>query len=552
MLSVVLLLAAAQPDSVAALRSAQRAQQAFESRRGFLAPRTLGGARVDGECDEKIGRFCYWYDDDRLPLPREPEEIRAARTHLLDLLDSAAAQLPGDWWIAGQRVRYLVESDRAVEAAAVAHACRAERWWCEALEGFARHAAGDDVAADTIYAAALEDMPAGQRCRWTDLTPLLDGSLRQRFRRFDCASRSAFSAHLWWLAQPLLSRPGNDRRVEHYARLTMVRMLERASSAWTYPMDDDLRELTLRYGWPIAWSAALGDELNDPRDITGHERIPAFHFFPNAAADLAPESSSWDLKPVRPHERYAPMYARTFATLTPAITVFRRGESTLVVVAYDLTRDTSWVPEPTLSRAVVVARDEYHPPLVIRSDDSSRKGVMVADAPWPATVAGFEVTQTGTLHVGRARVAITARNPSLVGASGLLVFDPSDSLPEDLAAVLPRVLSSAQVAIGGRIGLYWEVYGLAPAEPVETKVTVAPHHTGLLRRIGSWIGMGKRSRDTQLAWHEVVDPQTGMIHRAVMVDVSSLDPGRYDVRVTVAARGRDVTTARELEIIRPQ
>jgi hypothetical protein len=545
------LLTAAPPDSLAALRTAQRAQQAFESRRGFLAPRTLGSRAADGDCDEKIGRFCYWYGDDRVPLPREPDEIKVARRHLLDLLDSAAAQLPGDWWIVGQRVRYLVESERFPEAYAAARACRAEPWWCEALEGFARHAAGDDAVADTVYAAALADMPDALRCRWTDLTPLLDGTLRHRYSGLDCASRGAFSARLWWLAQPLLSRRGNDRRVEHFARLTMVRMLERAGSAWASPLADDLRELTLRYGWPVAWSQPLTDELNDTRDVTGHERVPAFHFFPNTDAEPEPGTSPWDISPVRPHERYAPLYAKTFETLTPDITVFRRGESTLVVVAYDLTRDTLWRRQPALSRAVVLARDERVPSVVISSDDSSRRGVIAANAPWPATIAGFEVTQAGTLNVGRARVALTPQSLAVVGASNLLVFDPVEQLPEDLSGVLPLVHGPTPVVAGGRIGLYWEVYGLVPGEPVETRVHVVPLHTGLLRRVGSLIGLGKRSRETELSWHEVADPQTGMIHRVVTVDVSSLDPGRYNISVVVAARGRNITTARELEIVRP-
>ncbi|MGE5143340.1 MAG: hypothetical protein ACM3OA_07895, partial [Acidobacteriota bacterium] len=387
-------------------------------------------------------------------------------------------------------------------------------------------------------------------CRWTDLTPLLDAPLRRRFSRLDCASRVAFSAHLWWLAQPLLSRPGNDRRVEHYARLTMVRMLERAGSPWASPLADDLRELTLRYGWPVAWTGALDPEF-DARDVSGHERLPAFHFFPSTDAEPEPGASPWDISPLRPHERYAPLYAKTFETLTPDITVFRRGESTLVVVAYDLSRDTVWRQQPGLSRVVVLARDEQLPPVLTRAGDSNRKGVMVAQAPWPATVVGFEVTQPGTLHVGRARLALTQWNPALVGTSGLLVFDPVDSVPGDLSAVLSLAHGSATVAAGGRIGVYWEVYGLTPGEPVETQLSVTPRHAGLLHRVGSWFGLGKRSRETELAWHESADPETGVIHRAVIVDVSSLDPGRYGVSVTIAARGRNVTTARELEIVRP-
>jgi hypothetical protein len=548
MVSLVLLLAAAQPDSVAALRSAQRAQQAFESRRGFLAPRTLGSRAVDGDCDEKIGRFCYWYGDDRVPLPREPDEIKIARRHLLDLLDSAAAQLPGDWWIAGQRVRYLVESERFAEAYAVARSCRTDRWWCEALEGFARHAAGDDVGADTVYAAALADMPDGLRCRWTDLTPLLDGMLRHRFRELDCASRAAFAARLWWLAQPLLSRPGNDRRVEHFARLTMVRMLERAGSAWASPLADDLRELTLRYGWPVAWSQDPTNELNDARDVTGHERIPAFHFFPDVEPTHDPRVAAWTLQPPRPHERYAPPYATTFETLAPDFAVFPRPDSTVLVVAFDLTRDTLWLGAPP-ELVAVLAADERTAPVVARDERSTPRGVLVAAAPWPASLAGFEVTREPH-RAGRARVALAPRDSGSVRLSDPLVFDPLDpvdSLPQQLDLVLPFVHGPARVAPGARIGLYWEAYGLVPNEPIETAVEVTPLKTGLLRRLGGWIGLGKRPH-TSLAWREVARPQRGIVGRAVALDVQSLEPGPYRVAVTVRARGHDVTTVRELEI----
>ncbi|HXJ29721.1 MAG TPA: hypothetical protein VNG35_03735 [Gemmatimonadales bacterium] len=551
-LVLVWLLAAAQPDSQAALRSAQRAQQAFESRRGFLAPRTPGSRVAVGDCDEKIGRFCYWYGDDRVPLPREPDEIKIARKQLLDLLDSAAAELPGDWWIAGQRVRYLVESERYPEAYAAARACRAEPWWCEALEGFARHEAGDDAGADTVYAAAVADMPEGLRCRWTDLTPLLDGALRKRFTRLDCAARAAVSARLWWLAQPLLSRPGNDRRVEHFARLTMVRMLEHAGSAWASPLADDLRELTLRYGWPVAWSQALTDELNDTRDVTGHERVPAFHFFPDLEPTHDPRVAAWTLQPPRPHERYAPLYATTFEALAPDFAIFRRPDSTVLVVAFDLTRDTLWQGAPPQLVAVLAA-DERTAPVLARDERSPPRGVVVAAAPWPASFAGFEVTREPLHRAGRARVALLPRDSGTVQLSDALVFDPVgavDSLPQRLDLVLPFVHGPGRVASGARIGLYWEVYGLAQSEPIETSVGVTPLKAGLLHHIGGWIGLGKR-RQTSLAWREAAQPERGVVGRAVALDVASLDPGRYRVAVTVRARGHDVTTARELEIVRP-
>lgn len=548
MLHVVLFLAGAQPDSLTALRTAREAQESFESRRRILAPRAPG--RGAAECDEKIGRFCYWYGDVD-PLPREPGTIASARNWLLTVLDSAAAQVPGDWWIAGQRVRYLVEGGRLPEAVAVARACRSERWWCAALEGFALHAAEDDAAADSAYGVALDAMPVAQRCRWTDLTPLLQGPLRQRFARLGCDARAAFSAHLWWLAQPLFSRAGNDRRVEHFARLTMVRMLERAGSAWVSPLADDLREMTLRYGWPVAWTAELGDRFDSGRDISGHERQPAFHFFPDAEPARDRATAPWTLLPPRPRERYAPLYAKGFENLAVDVTVFHRADSTFAVASYDLTRDTMWRQQSGVRGAVVLARDENIAPVVVPVDDVTRRGVVVAAAPWRATVVGFEVAQAGTHRAGRMRLALPDRDAADVGVSDLLVFDPVDTLPQDLFDVLPLVHGPARIS-SERFGLYWELYGLAAGEPIEATVNVTRLGGGLLRRIGASLGLGKRSRETSLAWRDHSSLDGGVLHRAVVIDVSNLEPGRYRIALTVVARSRTVTTARELEIVRPR
>src|SRR6266545_4338972 len=102
--------------------------------------------------------------DATAPAPEEPRRIGEARDRVVHQLDSAAALLPGDEWIAGQRVRYIVEAGRTADAIAAAHACRAAAWWCEALAGFALHAAGDFAGADTAYRAALSDMPREERC----------------------------------------------------------------------------------------------------------------------------------------------------------------------------------------------------------------------------------------------------------------------------------------------------------------------------------------------------------------------------------------------------
>ena len=175
-------------DSAAAVRRARTLQARFESRRRLLLPRYYSGAA--DRC-VIIGRFCYWSSGTAIDaIPAEGENIRRARTQLLRELETIAASAPGDDWIVGQRIRYLVES-RDTSATRVARDCAATRWWCDALTGYALHVSGDFAAADSAFATALAGMPAAVRCEWIDISKLLSSELRKEYRRLPCAQREA-------------------------------------------------------------------------------------------------------------------------------------------------------------------------------------------------------------------------------------------------------------------------------------------------------------------------------------------------------------------------
>ena len=103
-------------------------------------------------------------------------------------LNKAAEALPGDDWIAGQRIRYLTEA-HDTSAVSVARSCRATKWWCDALLGFTLHVAGNYLAADSAYALALEGMPSPTRCHWLNLAPLLDDDVRGTYHKLPCPQR---------------------------------------------------------------------------------------------------------------------------------------------------------------------------------------------------------------------------------------------------------------------------------------------------------------------------------------------------------------------------
>ena len=80
------------PDEVA-----RRSQIDFEHFRRLHLPRAPQGPPA--RCDETVGRFCYWYNENEPPPPREPEAITTARNRFIVQLDSLARLVPDDRWI---------------------------------------------------------------------------------------------------------------------------------------------------------------------------------------------------------------------------------------------------------------------------------------------------------------------------------------------------------------------------------------------------------------------------------------------------------------------
>jgi hypothetical protein len=544
-----LLLLAGQPDSSRLAARARDAQAEFERARMFLL-RT--GSAGDSHCDARIGRFCYSYSggaDGRLP--PEPAGIGRARAKLLVVLDSVARAIPGDAWVAGQRVRYWLEAGQPDSAVAAARWCRASAWWCAALQGLARHETGDFEAAERAFDTALDSMPETERCRWTDLSDLLEKALRDRYRRLSCAERRGFEERVWWLARPLWSLRGNDRRTEHFARLTMARLLEDARWAlgdW----GEDARELIVRYGWPLAWERDDCGGWCRPIPL-GYLQEPSFHFLPEPEAFDAglPDDAKQGVNAEWARERYAPAYAARFEDLTPDFAAFLRGDSTLVVAGWEVSSDTA-LQDSGLVAALVLARDERSPEVVTRRRAAHGAGALIAEAAWAPSLASLELVAPDHRAAGRIRARLAPLAPSrgAVTLSGILLFDPADSLPADLPAALAR-LHVGGVPAGERVGIYWEAYGLASGEDVPTAVTVAPGHRGLLTRVAAALGLAPKSGSIRLEWHETAHPPQGTLARALVLDLAALKPGRYRVDVTVSPPGRGrVTSSRTVSVVR--
>ncbi len=582
----LLVAALVQADSAAALELALEAQAEFERFRIAHLPLVYSGSRR--RCDEIVGRFCFWHDRDdeeSWEPPPEPPRIGAARKRVIAVLDSLARLFPGDDWTAGQLVRYLVEEGRADEAVRAAGRCRGTTWWCRALMGYALHSAGEFAAAESAFEEALSSMPEHERCRWEDISLLLEGPYRA-YRRADCEQRSALERRIWWLSDPFLTVPGNERRTEHLARRVMDRMQERSHSAYGVRWGNDLRELLIRYGWPVAWARDQSASGFDSRPVIIAYNPPrGRRFIPPAevALDSAPVDLAWDLKPDFPRSTFAVPYAKRLESIEAQLVAFDRGDTTVVVGAYDLSfarkqrgpggdRGAGQPAADEPSRTAEVAKDfgselsgsdveaalaisggTGDAPLIVRQRSQSDRGVLAAAYPRGAGLASLEIWSRGDSTAYRARRWLTAPQPgSGIALSEPLLFEAprTDSLPRTLEEVLPLVIGVPRIAEGDGVGVYWEIYSTSSRE-VTVAVSVS-RRSGFLARLGSALGLGAARRDlVKLSWVDRVSASKAS-PRAVWLALPDAKSGEY--LLLIEARGpvgESTSSGRRLWVRKP-
>jgi len=94
-------------DSLKILKRARGLQAGFERRRRYMLPKFYTGTA--DRC-LIVGRFCEWHPrfSEDYVVPDEGKEITRARSEMLHELAKASEAIPGDDWIMGQRIRYLL------------------------------------------------------------------------------------------------------------------------------------------------------------------------------------------------------------------------------------------------------------------------------------------------------------------------------------------------------------------------------------------------------------------------------------------------------------
>jgi hypothetical protein len=543
-------------DSTRALRMARRAQGDFEALRRRLLPfEPLGRG---GDCDATVGQYCY--RQQFTSPPSEAPLVVAARARLLATLDSVGALIPGDSWILGQRVRYLMEAGRPLAADSVEIACAARAAatatasWCLALAGYTAQQLGNYPRADAAYTAALAEMPASDRCKWEDLALLL-GRSAGPYRRGDCQARDSLTAGFWRLVQPLYLRNVNDLRTEFLARITRM-YIEQGTST---PMGDwwgaDDRDALLRYGVPL-WYTRGEISRGDLRpQIAGFRREPSFNFFPQAHVFAAPDELSptdWNFLNLVSSPTYAPRWANSFLPiLDHQVALFRRGDSAFVVAAFDADDGgRAGDAREAGAFAAVIDRGGVLTPFGTTIHPTGLGVVSTLSAPWRPFIVSLEMLNPTRGVAGRARFAprlpISSGRLSL---SDLLLYSPRDSAPASLTEAIPRALHALRAPSNRQVGVFWEAYGARPeGERFDYALLVTPIDEGIVHRALVKLHLAEPERSLTLQWHEVPSAAAnGIASRGVTVDLSHLRPGQYAVRLMLTS-GTDIPVVAERSI----
>ena len=491
-------------------------------------------------CLARRGDLCFGGDhEDYLCRSISPCRSEAAMHQFLDALEWAARYRPRDAQTVAQAVYGLARLQYADRALEVARGCGAVDWWCDLVLGVALHRAERSVDASGHLQMGLLGADAELACRLTDITYLLDGRDGETYTALPCPSpeRRAFEDRFWWLSDPLLTRPGNDRWTEHVVRrfelLLHERLWEVIRPGYLLSargIADNLlhMDLVTRRGPPDSW------------DNTGRWRsleAARYRFTPASlvvdglqALRYEPKSTRWD-------EGYTPAEYGPVFEVPGQIARFLNGDSIVLAVSADL---HAAPVNPRESR--FVASGGPVGPFIGRGLPTGDAGpsftATVAAVPLVVAVEAFDAYG----GVSRMRQPVMPLEPGrLVLSDPLLVSPRIPELPATRREAVDSMLAQAWIGGANEMVVYWEVYGLEEGRPMQVSVAMAREGAGAVTRVLRSLTGRSDPPAPEVSWTEQASGPTHPM--ALTVDVAVLRDGAYDLQLEVTGPEGSVATA---------
>jgi hypothetical protein len=536
--------------------------------------------------------------------------LQEERARVIARAEAAHAALPRNDFVVGQLVRLLVDAGQQTGALERTRTCAATSWWCRVLEGYVLATQGRMRDAEAAFREAWRWLDPAASCRYSDVGVLFSDSVQWAFRRVGCRERSGIAATTWWLSEPLylFHADGNARLVEHFVRRVTVDLHEAliydGRYDWRAEIGGDATAFTvLRYGWPThVWGRGAQFELGaaagrvmtvrgmgaypsrppgpaQPSQSVFEYSYPRAHTVPRWSAVIAPFRSvpeDWDLsgKPLTSRDEWPTWWAREHLQLPWPLAQLDAGQ----IVQLRRAGGAELVVATPLDAAMLIraAGDSVAATMFVSPNADSVVAVstsagVVADRlvargrvpPAPAIISVEIPPGPGKQPAGRVRFGVEAvATLEDLAQERLAVSPPVLLRPPPTLDVLPANVDSALLMaaptrnFNGKetIGVYFETYGLTPADSVNVAVWIERYTPQApMRRLGIALGITPDlNTPVVVEWRE---PQGGravwfqngqvpIIGRGVLLDVRGLVPGDYWLEIAVSSPQRGIARNR--------
>ena len=268
---------------------------------------------------------------------------------------------------------------------------------------------------------------------------------------------------------------------------------------------------------------------------------------------------------------------------------FRRGESALVVTAFDIARDsvfwqflTGWGmqksapggPTGWTGEVEAVSRPDAADGLIRGASatlDGKPKAKWYAsmELPWDSVLIRFDLTAPGDPVamnrlvqagvVGKAQV-IAGPPPQPeqgVQVSDILLYEPDEREPptklEGPNGAMARALGSTALSGRQRMGMFWEIYGIPEGQGAEATLTVIrllSHGDVRTVLVSDTPATLDAKTIARLQWTmRLGGAASSILAQGMVLDVGSLSVGRHCAVLTVTVPGQEpVTVVREFRV----
>ena len=502
-------------------------------------------------CRAERGEVCMNGDhEDQLWLsstPREPERIE----RFVGRITEVARSRPDDALGFAQAVYAVARLRPPAEALALAEDCTLVRWWCDLVLGMVQQRAGRYERAGRHFRAALPEADSALACRLTGIGELLDDSDRRDYRRLSCSDRTDFERRFWWLTDPMISMPGNDRWTEHVTRRFELILHERLLWAIGSEHPDSHEAAVVRRGHEDSWTdlelGRLGMGRSGMESLKRWTSVRAarYRFTPVSAIGDGVAALRYDLPADGNDEGYTPPSYGPVFELPAQFARFREGGRLFVAAAAELDH----VPLPFARTVFILSAGPDSIPLVLGQAERNRRPVFDALVDPATAVVGIESVARNKA-VARARIGLVPLSSERFALSDPLLARPAGTdLPAVRDEAVASMLGRTTIGSGDEMVVYWEVYGTAEGQPLKVSLSIDGGPEGWFTRVLRALGVRSDARGPVVSWTEPASAPTHLM--ALSLDIGGLEDGAHHLRITVAgADGAEAATARHFQIDR--